>query len=112
MIVTKEHQEALIEKYIKDKHNQDECIGFVDGLNTALNLVKSLTISSNSNWVACAEREPDKEDTYYIYPYKYHYTAEYHKYGKWAGKWTNDDSYGYEYEVCVDYWKVIESPMV
>jgi len=44
MIVTKEHQESLVEKYVKEKHNQDECIGFIDGLNTALELVKNLTI--------------------------------------------------------------------
>jgi hypothetical protein len=50
MIVTKEHQEALVEKYVKEKHNQDECIGFIDGLNTALELVKNLTIPRVSNW--------------------------------------------------------------
>lgn len=49
MIVTKEHQEALVEKYVKDKHNQDECIGFIDGLNAALDLVKNLTIPDVSN---------------------------------------------------------------
>ena len=110
MIVTKEHQEALVEKYVKEKHNQDECIGFIDGLNTALELVKNLTIPRVIKWVACSEREPDKEDTYYVYPDKYQYTAQFHKYGKWAGKWTVDDQNGYEYEVIVKYWKVIEPP--
>jgi len=72
--------------------------------------VKNLTIPRVINWVSCSEHEPDTEDTYYVYPDKYHYTAEYHKYGKWAGKWTVDDQNGYEYEVHVDYWKVIEPP--
>jgi len=45
MIVTKEHQEALLNKYVKDKHNTDECIGFIDGLNAALELFKNSTIS-------------------------------------------------------------------
>jgi len=66
--------------------------------------------TSDINWVACSKREPDTEDIYYVYPNKYQYTAQYHKYGKWAGKWTVDDQNGYEYEVHVDYWKVIEPP--
>ena len=41
MIVTKEHQEAMVEKYVKDKHTTDGCIGFIDGLNAALELVKN-----------------------------------------------------------------------
>ena len=45
MIVTKEHQEALLNKYATDGHNTDECIGFIDGLNAALELVKNSTIS-------------------------------------------------------------------
>jgi hypothetical protein len=44
MIVTKEHQEALVSNYVKEKHNADECIGFIDGLKAALDLVKNLTI--------------------------------------------------------------------
>lgn len=48
MIVTKEHQEALVNKYVKEKHNTDECIGFIDGLNSGLELVKNLTIPSVS----------------------------------------------------------------
>jgi hypothetical protein len=49
MIVTKEHQEAMVDKYVKEKHNQDECLGFIDGLNAALELVKNLTIPDVSN---------------------------------------------------------------
>jgi hypothetical protein len=42
MIVTKEQQEALLDKYIKEKHSQDECIGFIDGINAALELVAKI----------------------------------------------------------------------
>lgn len=39
MLITKEQQDALVDKYIKEKHNQDECIGFIDGLNAMLELI-------------------------------------------------------------------------
>ncbi len=39
LIRTKEQQEALIRKYIKEKHNQDECIGFIDGIEAILELL-------------------------------------------------------------------------
>jgi hypothetical protein len=39
MLITKEQQEALICKYIKEKHNQDECIGFIDGIEAILELL-------------------------------------------------------------------------
>ena len=42
MIITKEQQESLVEKYIREKHNQDECIGFIDGINAALELIKKI----------------------------------------------------------------------
>ena len=42
MIITKEQQEALVDKYIKEKHNQDECIGFIDGLNAMLELCSKI----------------------------------------------------------------------
>ena len=44
MIVTKEQQEAILNKYIKEKHNTDECSGFVDGINATLELVNKLSI--------------------------------------------------------------------
>jgi len=71
---------------------------------------EELHIGDVMNWVEFAERKPDEDDTYYVFPYKHHYTAEYHKYGKWAGKWTVDDRNGYECEVHVDYWKAIIPP--
>lgn len=39
MIITKEEQEALITKYVKDKHTTDECIGFIDGIEALLELI-------------------------------------------------------------------------
>lgn len=39
MIVTKEQQEAWVNAYVKEKHNTDECIGFIDGVNKALDVV-------------------------------------------------------------------------
>jgi len=42
MLITKEQQEALVEKYVKEKHNTDECIGFIDGINATLELVNKI----------------------------------------------------------------------
>lgn len=44
MIVTKEQQEALLTKYVKERHNQDECIGFIDGMNAAIELIIKIQI--------------------------------------------------------------------
>lgn len=59
-----------------------------------------------SSWVLCAERQPEEEGMYLV-KNKYELTGEYHKYGKWAGKWTVDDTDGYEIEIDVSEWKVI-----
>jgi methyl coenzyme M reductase subunit C-like uncharacterized protein (methanogenesis marker protein 7) len=42
MLVTKEQQEALVDKYIREKHTQDECIGFIDGINATLELLSKI----------------------------------------------------------------------
>lgn len=42
MIITKEQQEALINNYIKEKHSNDECIGFIDGVEEIMNLISVL----------------------------------------------------------------------
>ena len=42
MLITKEQQEALVDKYIKEKHNQDECIGFIDGMNAMFQLMLNI----------------------------------------------------------------------
>lgn len=39
MIITKEQQEAWVSNYIKEKHTQDECIGFIDGVEKVLEVV-------------------------------------------------------------------------
>lgn len=44
MIITKEQQKALIEKYVKENHNTDECIGFIDGMESMLELVIKLNL--------------------------------------------------------------------
>lgn len=41
MIITKEHQESWVNSYIKDKHTTDECIGFIDGINKALDYISN-----------------------------------------------------------------------
>ena len=48
MLITKEQQEALVDKYVKDKHNADECIGFIDGINAALELVNKILTNENN----------------------------------------------------------------
>lgn len=32
MILTKEHQEALVSNYVREGHSQEQCIGFIDGI--------------------------------------------------------------------------------
>lgn len=47
MIITKEQQEKILVKYVEDKHNADECIGLVDGINATIELINKLTINKN-----------------------------------------------------------------
>ena len=49
MIITKEQQERILQKYINEKHNTDECIGFIDGINSTIELINKLTIHDVSN---------------------------------------------------------------
>lgn len=42
MLITKEIQEAMITKYVNERHSQDECIGFIDGMQAMLDLVTRL----------------------------------------------------------------------
>jgi len=44
MIITKEQQEAIVDKYIKEKHSTDEVLGFIDGINATIELINKLTI--------------------------------------------------------------------
>jgi len=70
------------------------------------NRTKELPLDIVNNWVVCAEMQPDEEGTYSI-KNKYELTGEYHKFGKWAGKWTFYDVHGYESEIDVSEWKMI-----
>ena len=49
MILTKEQQEAIVDKYMKEKHNTDELIGFIDGINATIELINKLTIKNNNH---------------------------------------------------------------
>jgi hypothetical protein len=57
MILTKEHQEACINAYIKAGHNQDECIGFIDGFEKAMSLVKNCNTPAVSKCEGLRGRE-------------------------------------------------------
>lgn len=49
---TEDKQKAMLADdlsvYVKDKHTQEECIGFIDGYNAALNKLKLLGIADVS----------------------------------------------------------------
>lgn len=60
MLITKEQQEALVDKYIKEKHNQDECVGFIDGLDAILELItmkQKLIKLSNTHYIIVDDSE-------------------------------------------------------
>ena len=42
MIITKEAQEKIVEKYMKDDHTIDEWLGFVDGMNATIKLIDKI----------------------------------------------------------------------
>jgi hypothetical protein len=74
MLVTKEHQEALVAKYVKDGHTTDECLGFVDGINAILEMVGKLPFSD----VGLHYFSPSKDDSKFCTCGKY-LTADCHK---------------------------------
>ena len=45
MIITKEQQEALVENYKKEGRNNDEVLGFIEGMGKAIELIIRLKIS-------------------------------------------------------------------
>jgi len=48
MLITKEHLESMVEKYVKEKNNTDKCEGFINGLQAAFDLVhKKMNTESN-----------------------------------------------------------------
>ena len=44
MLITKEQQEAVLEKYAKRGKNQDECIAFIDGMEAMFRLILQIEI--------------------------------------------------------------------
>jgi hypothetical protein len=46
MLITKEQQEALINNYVKEKHSQDEVMGFIDGVHKTMELIIRLNYVS------------------------------------------------------------------
>ncbi len=49
MIITKEQQEAILNNYMKEKHNADECSGFIDGMNAMYDLINRLMEQEKAN---------------------------------------------------------------
>ena len=47
MIITKEHQEAMVNNYRKQGHNEYECMGFVDGMNAMFELIDNKLTNNN-----------------------------------------------------------------
>lgn len=43
MIITKEQQQSWIDNYIKEKHTQDECAGFIDGVEKVISVISQET---------------------------------------------------------------------
>jgi hypothetical protein len=62
-----------------------------------------------TNWIS-VDTPPEKEDSYLVYPRKYHTTAVYNIHGEWAGKWTSSDENGYDYEVIITHWQPLPEP--
>jgi hypothetical protein len=42
MLITKEQQEALLDKYMQENHNTYECSGFIDGMNALFELISNI----------------------------------------------------------------------
>ena len=59
MLITKEQQEAIVDKYIKEKHTTDEVFGFIDGINSTIELINKLTIPvvMESNFICAKENK-------------------------------------------------------
>jgi hypothetical protein len=50
MLITKEQQEKLLNKYISEKHSMDKCSGFIDGMNAMMKFIgEKLSESTPTN---------------------------------------------------------------
>lgn len=61
MIITKEQQESWIMNYINDGHSQDECIGFIDGVEKAMSVLNGYDHSNDGANTLLAELEKPTE---------------------------------------------------
>jgi hypothetical protein len=59
MIITKEQQEYWVSNYVKEKHNNDECIGFIDGIQRVMDNINSLQVNS---WQDANKSQPALND--------------------------------------------------
>lgn len=53
MILTKEQQEKIVDKYIEQEHNTDMLCGFIDGINATIELINELTVRSSDDDEFC-----------------------------------------------------------
>lgn len=65
-MITKEHQEALVSNYVKEKHTQEECIGFIDGLDKALSLVNENKKGVLNNFILEVKKEFPNQNWDYL----------------------------------------------
>ncbi len=52
--------------YIKNKHTQEECIGFIDGYNAAIKKVENLGLFDVIHWVAAVNNLPKPLETVWL----------------------------------------------
>ena len=65
MLVTKEQQEILIHKYLKENHNSNECIGFIDGINATLELLGRIEKQEQFKCPCCGSDNVYKTNAYH-----------------------------------------------
>jgi len=66
MIVTKEQQERLVDKYVKEGHTTDECIGFIEGIERTLEMLDKQIkdIRDNDPWLTNGNNDFPQPNTY------------------------------------------------
>lgn len=58
MLITTEQQEAWVVAYVRQKHTQDECIGFIDGISKAFEVMAlKLNKEKDATEIALAEQK-------------------------------------------------------
>jgi len=62
MIITKEQQEAWLNAYMQENHSTDECIGFIDGINTTLKCLDKILNAEKYQTEIKAENKSEKID--------------------------------------------------